>query len=299
MAVGATPARTFSQSVPQSIIMRARPRLTRSALWRRWRRDRALISPRVPRKTSSIVRAPCASRSRLADRDLLLFLLRLGRLRQGHREHAILEACRDLVGIDALRHLERALEGPEATLREVIVLLLFFLLLALLAPDGEEAVGELHLDILLVEARQLGRDLVFLVLLDDIDGRRLAEGKLTAPERLDIEHAASERTAAPAEAEILEQVVDLASEIGKRGPLAASPARLGLCLAWEFGSWLSHCDASFTDWSGMPLRQRKFAYASLTGVKFAARAFNVRKCSEGHVSLRGRDDAGCQGQGTA
>jgi hypothetical protein len=58
MAVGETDVSNFSQSAPQSIMMRARPRLIRSALWRRWRRDLSLISPRVPRKVISMFAFP-------------------------------------------------------------------------------------------------------------------------------------------------------------------------------------------------------------------------------------------------
>jgi hypothetical protein len=42
---------------PQSIIMRAWPSRTSKALWQKWRRDLILISPRVPRKVSSIPRS--------------------------------------------------------------------------------------------------------------------------------------------------------------------------------------------------------------------------------------------------
>ena len=143
----------------------------------------------------------------------------LRRLRQVHREHAVLEAGLDLVGVDALGHLERALEGTEAALRQVVVLLLLFLLLALLALDRQGAVGELDLDVLLVDAGQLGRDLVFLVLLDDIDGGRLPN--VSSPRQNgSMSNTSSERAAAAVEAEILEQAVDLAPEIGKRRPLA-------------------------------------------------------------------------------
>src|SRR5512134_267295 len=121
MAVGPTHFSALSQSAPQSIIIRARPRLTRSALWRRWRRDLTSISPRVPRNVSSIFAvlglAASARSSSFLDGDLLLFLLRLGRLGQGHREHTVLERRRDLVGVNAFGHLERALERPEAALR--------------------------------------------------------------------------------------------------------------------------------------------------------------------------------------
>jgi hypothetical protein len=61
--------------------------------------------------------APCRRRLGLPDRDLLLFLLRFRRLRQDHGEHAILESRGNLVGIDVVGNLERALERAEAPLR--------------------------------------------------------------------------------------------------------------------------------------------------------------------------------------
>jgi hypothetical protein len=57
IAVGSTRFWWSSQSAPQSIITRAFPNRTSRALWRKWRRDLILISPRVPRKVSSMPRS--------------------------------------------------------------------------------------------------------------------------------------------------------------------------------------------------------------------------------------------------
>src|SRR3972149_5603807 len=153
-------------------MMREPPQPTSNALWRRWRRDLILISPRVPRKVSSMTGLPrrrCAC-SGFLDRDLLFLLLRLRGLWKRHGEHAVLEACHDLIGVHAAWNLEGAMEGAVAALREVVVLLRLFPLLLLLAFDGEEAVGEFHVDIALIHAGELGRDLVLLVLFDDVRG---------------------------------------------------------------------------------------------------------------------------------
>src|SRR4030067_422308 len=124
------------------------PRRTRSALWRRWGRALASISPRVPRKVSSIFaflqRASLPSCLNLLDRDLLLFSLGFRRLGQCQSEYAVLGACLDFVCIHAVGKLEGALEGAEAALRQIIVLFPLLLLFPLLALDGQEAVGELH-----------------------------------------------------------------------------------------------------------------------------------------------------------
>ena len=64
------------------------------------------------------------------------------------------------------------LEGAIAALGDVVVLLLFLGLLALLALDREAAIGDLDIDVLFVETRKLGRNLIRLVALGDVDGRR-------------------------------------------------------------------------------------------------------------------------------
>jgi len=61
------------------------------------------------------------------DLDLLLGLLRLRFLRKRHRENALLEARFDLVGFDAFRNCEAALEGAEEAFMEVVIFLLLFL----------------------------------------------------------------------------------------------------------------------------------------------------------------------------
>jgi hypothetical protein len=59
--------------------------------------------------------------SRLLDGDLLLALLCFWPLRQRDREYAVLEMRLDLVGINAVRHAERTLEGAIATTYPVIL----------------------------------------------------------------------------------------------------------------------------------------------------------------------------------
>src|SRR6516162_1614523 len=125
--------------------------------------------------------------SGLFDRDLLFALLCLLRLRHRDGEHAILEICLDLVGVDAVRHPERTLERAVAALGEVVILLLLLLFIPLLALDRQRAVGELDVDSALVHARQFRRDLVGLFLFDDVDGWRLAPADLAAPKRLNVE----------------------------------------------------------------------------------------------------------------
>jgi hypothetical protein len=65
--------------------------------------------------------AACADKreiyvSALLDLNLLLALLRLCRFRQSNREHTVLETRINLIGVDAVWHLEGSLEGTEAAL---------------------------------------------------------------------------------------------------------------------------------------------------------------------------------------
>ena len=117
-------------------------------------------------------------------RNRLLFLLRLRRFRQGDSQNAALVVSFDLLGVDAAGKLQRTAERTIATLGDVAVLGLLFLLFLLFALDRQDAVGKLKVDVLGIQARQFGGDLESLFLLDDIDGRRDVEAKVTAPERL-------------------------------------------------------------------------------------------------------------------
>ena len=76
--------------------------------------------------------------------------------------------------------------APLVTLGEEVVLLLVLLVFFFLSLDRQRAVRELDFDILLVCPRQLGRELVALVLLDDIDGRYCTKTDPTAPVWFDI-----------------------------------------------------------------------------------------------------------------
>ena len=67
--------------------------------------------------------------------------------------------------------------GSSWRTRGIVILLFLLFLFPLIAFDRQAAVGELHLDVLLVEARQLGRDFVGVILLDDVDELRTKQGR--------------------------------------------------------------------------------------------------------------------------
>src|SRR5262249_35235057 len=160
--------------------------------------------------------------SALPNRDSLLALLRSRRLWQRDREHAVLEVRLDPVGVNAGRHRERTLERAIAALGEVEVLLLLLPFALLLALDRQRVVGAFDVDVLLVHARKLRRDLEGLALVDDVDGGRPAPADLAAPERLNVEYTAAERRAPGAQLEILEQAVDFAPQALERPPLGGT-----------------------------------------------------------------------------
>ena len=118
---------------------------------------------------------------------------------------------------------ERFSDGSK---RDNLLLLLLFLLL--LAPDAQDAVRELDVDVALGHAGQLGGDLVGLLLLDDVDGRGLPPADLAASERLDVEQGTAERRPEGAPLEILEQAIDFSPEALEWPPLDRTIGFLGL-----------------------------------------------------------------------
>src|SRR5271165_5385798 len=200
---------------------------------------------RGPFRTLKIFCLGLMARARAANRllalhlDLLDRLLRLGGLRQHHGEDAFLEARPDLVDIDSLGDPQRALERTKATLPEAEVLLLLFLLLALLALDGQDAVGHFDLDVLLVHPGKIGVDFISVVAFDEIDRRERDPG-LGRPEGLNVEHRPSERQPERAHIEVVEQPVDLAAQVLERTPhLHRIRGRFGLRLGRDRNLCLS------------------------------------------------------------
>src|ERR1700741_4425211 len=80
--------------------------------------------------------------------------LRFRLLGNRHFQNAFLELCLGVVGVDPLRQGDGTLEATVVTLRVIIVAL--FLLDLLLTFDRKHIAGHRDLDILLIEAGQLG-----------------------------------------------------------------------------------------------------------------------------------------------
>jgi hypothetical protein len=124
-----------------------------------------------------------------------------------------------------------ALEQAEVAFTEIVILLLLLLLFFLFALDHEVAVGKPNLNVLLVHARKLGRDLIGVILFSDVDGGSGGPCQLTSPERLHVKNRAVEGGMPCAATEILEQLVDFAAEALKRPPgLQSSCTLRSLCL---------------------------------------------------------------------
>jgi hypothetical protein len=179
---------------------------------------------RRPIKRKGQTRAECdlARTARLAfrlfggDRNRLLLLLGIGRLWKQDGQNAALVACADPVGLDAGRHVQRTAEGAVATLGDIAVLGLLFLLLVLFTPDGEDTVGKLKVNILDIEARQLGRHFVSIIPFDDVDRRRCCETEIPAQKTVDV---AIKRRLLKSGLEIPEQPIDLIAQRFERAPV--------------------------------------------------------------------------------
>src|SRR5262245_15601551 len=96
--------------------------------------------------------------SALLDLDLALGLHRLGLLRRRDLQDALVEGRLHLGLVDRVGQLQRAFERAEAALGEVVGLALLLVLVLLLAPDGEQTVGEGDGHVPLLHAGQLGLD---------------------------------------------------------------------------------------------------------------------------------------------
>src|SRR5687767_551579 len=90
------------------------------------------------------------------DSDLSRLTLLLLRHRQRHLEHTILERRIARFAGDSFRERERAMEATVAPLGAIVVVAVLDLLLGAFSRDGEHAVVDLHLDVLLAQPRQIG-----------------------------------------------------------------------------------------------------------------------------------------------
>src|SRR5688500_12025971 len=111
-----------------------------------------------------------------ADLDPALLLLRFSRLGQRHAQHAVLEGRLDLVGIDREGQADRAGKAAVGPLHHMVVLLLVLVRYLLFTPDRQNVIAQGDLDIVLVNARQLGEDLQVLVGFADINARHRHAG---------------------------------------------------------------------------------------------------------------------------
>src|SRR5262249_53477033 len=86
-----------------------------------------------------------------------------------------------------------------------------------LALDRQAALGEFHLNIFLVNSRQIGGQLIGVVCFDNVDSESATPFQLTPPKRLDIESPAPEG-ASEIPVKILKKSVDLTAQAFERTP---------------------------------------------------------------------------------
>src|ERR1700751_2543711 len=101
-------------------------------------------------------RGPRAGRLAFGQLDLSPRAQRFWLLGNRHFQNAFLELCLGVVRVDPLRQDDGTLEVTVVTLRVTIVALFLFLLDLLLAFDRKHIAGHRDLDILLIQAGQLG-----------------------------------------------------------------------------------------------------------------------------------------------
>src|SRR4029079_17187051 len=161
----------------------ATPRRSTS-IWQRSRKRPATWKPRGAtsrppsnsRRKRLATRASCSSSRNASgvqrlDVDLDLLRLRLFELRDLDLQHAVDVIRGDVVRVDAARQRERADEAAVRALDAVIVAVVLPLELAL-AADGEHAVLEGDLEVVLVHAGDLDLDHDLVGLLSDVDRGR-------------------------------------------------------------------------------------------------------------------------------
>src|SRR4051812_42814709 len=177
-----------------------------------------------------------------ADGDALGLVLGLGGLRQGYGEHAVAERRLRLVLLDRKRQRDHPLEAAIVALAEAALLVLR--LRPLLAPDGQDVVVHEHLDILLIQAGQFGRDTHILVGLDHLDAR---------PSRHTPEQG---RRIAEVVEHVIEEPVHLAVEGQEGADLLTAPAGDGRLFATPGDQITKSHDVLHSPVTGMHLRSR-------------------------------------------
>src|SRR3954454_21959036 len=84
-----------------------------------------------------------------ADLDPALLLLRFGRLGQRHTQHAVLEGCLNLIGIDREGQADRAGKAAVGPLHHMVILLLVLVPRLLFTADCQNVIAQRDLDIVL------------------------------------------------------------------------------------------------------------------------------------------------------
>src|SRR3954464_11403075 len=92
-------------------------------------------------------------------------------LRDPDLEHAAVEPGGHRLGVDPLRQRQRAREAAEGALHAVEALVAVLVLGLALARDGERAVLELDVDVVLAHAGEIGAEDEVVAGLDEVHGR--------------------------------------------------------------------------------------------------------------------------------
>src|SRR5262249_15521403 len=107
-----------------------------------------------------------------ADFEASRLLLRAQGHRHGHLEHSVAEGDHRPRGINARRQRDGTVEGAVRALAVAVSFALLLPLRLALALDREQEIGDLYLNVLLSQARQVGADHELAFAFQDVDLRR-------------------------------------------------------------------------------------------------------------------------------
>jgi hypothetical protein len=119
----------------------------------------------------TVLKTDTDSASALLDFDLLLLLRRLLRLWQVDAQYSLIELCLDLRRVGLERQGDRSAERAIAAFHNVpvLILVLLFAFGLFLAADSQHVICQRYIDILLIDARQFGRNVDRVLALSNVD----------------------------------------------------------------------------------------------------------------------------------
>src|SRR5271165_67146 len=153
------------------------------------------------------------------DADCLLGLLCAWLLGKRDRQNTLIEAGVDLIRLYVCRNAERTLKRAELPLRDVVIFLLFLFALFPLTFDRQDVAVELDLNVLFIDARQVGFEFESPVFLNNVDRGSHRERELRSTKGLKMRCPPARRHSPDLPVEILENPLHLVPEAAEKIPV--------------------------------------------------------------------------------